>query len=156
VADEFTEKLVAEAKARNVGNGMNDGVNMGPAVSAGELEGNLDYIKIANAEGAECVWGGERLGEGELEHGHFMSPAVIANVKNSMRIAQEEVFGPVVGVVKCGDFDEAIALANDIEYGLSASIITRRPNRGRRREDQPNLNRPRPASPLRRRETFQH
>ncbi len=125
VADEFTEKLVAEAQARTVGNGMNDGITMGPAVSASELDGNLDYIKIANDEGAECVWGGERLGEGELEHGHFMSPAVIANVKNSMRIAQEEVFGPVVGVVKCGDFDEAIALANDIEYGLSASIITR-------------------------------
>jgi aldehyde dehydrogenase (NAD+) len=71
------------------------------------------------------VWGGERLGEGDLEYGHFMSPAVIANVKNSMRIAQEEVFGPVVSVVKCGDFDEAIALANDIEYGLSSSIITR-------------------------------
>ena len=125
VADEFTEKLVEQAKARNVGNGMTDGVTMGPAVSAGELKGNLDYIKIANDEGAECVWGGERLSEGDLEHGHFMSPAVIANVKNSMRIAQEEVFGPVVSVVKCGDFDEAIALANDIEYGLSASIITR-------------------------------
>ncbi|MBC8326522.1 MAG: aldehyde dehydrogenase family protein [Verrucomicrobia subdivision 3 bacterium] len=136
VADEFTEKLIAEAQSRNVGNGMNDGVTMGPAVSAGELDGNLDYIKIANDEGAECVWGGERLGEGDLEHGHFMSPAVIANVKNSMRIAQEEVFGPVVGVVKAGDFDEAIALANDIEYGLSASIITRDITKAMRYTDQ--------------------
>ena len=136
VADEFTEKLVEQAKARNVGNGMADGVTMGPAVSASELDGNLDYIKIANDEGAECVWGGERLGEGDLEHGHFMSPAVIANVKNSMRIAQEEVFGPVVGVVKCGDFDEAIALANDIEYGLSASIITRDITKAMRYTDQ--------------------
>ncbi len=136
VADEFTEKLVAQAQARNVGNGMTEGVTMGPAVSASELDGNLDYIKIANDEGAECVWGGERLGEGDLEHGHFMSPAVIANVKNSMRIAQEEVFGPVVGVVKAGDFDEAIALANDIEYGLSASIITRDINKAMRYTDQ--------------------
>jgi len=136
IADAFTEKLIDQAKARNVGNGLNDGVTMGPAVSAGELESNLDYIKIANDEGAECVWGGERLGEGELEHGHFMSPAVIANVKNSMRIAQEEVFGPVVGVVKAGDFDEAIALANDIEYGLSASIITRDINLAMRYTDQ--------------------
>ena len=122
VADEFTEKLVEQAKARNVGNGMVDGITMGPAVSAGELKGNLDYIKIAN--------------DGDLEHGHFMSPAVIANVKNSMRIAQEEVFGPVVGVVKCGDFDEAIALANDIEYGLSASIITRDITKAMRYTDQ--------------------
>ena len=136
VAQEFTEKLVTEAQSRNVGNGMSDGVTMGPAVCASELDGNLDYIKIANDEGAECVWGGERLGEGDLEHGHFMSPAVIANVKNDMRIAQEEVFGPVVGVVKSGDFDEAIALANDIEYGLSASIITRDINKAMRYTDQ--------------------
>ena len=136
VADEFTEKLVAEAKARNVGNGMQEGVTMGPAVCASELEGNLGYIKIAKDEGAELCWGGDRLGEGDLEHGHFMSPAVIGNVKNDMRIAQEEVFGPVIGVVKSGDFDEAIALANDIEYGLSASIITRDINKAMRYTDQ--------------------
>jgi len=136
VADEFTEKLVAEAQARNVGNGLSEGVNMGPAVCAAELDGNLDYIKVAQDEGAECVWGGERLGEGDLEHGHFMSPAVIANVKNDMRIAQEEVFGPVIGVVKSGGFEEAISLANDIEYGLSASIITRDINKAMRYTDQ--------------------
>jgi len=136
VADEFTEKLVAEAQARNVGNGLTEGVNMGPAVCAAELDGNLDYIKVAQDEGAECVWGGERLGEGDLEHGHFMSPAVIANVKNDMRIAQEEVFGPVIGVVKSGGFEEAISLANDIEYGLSASIITRDINKAMRYTDQ--------------------
>ena len=136
VADEFTEKLMAEAKSRNVGNGMHDGVTMGPAVCASELEGNLDYVKIAQDEGAELCWGGERLGDGDLEHGHFMSPAVIGNVKNDMRIAQEEVFGPVVGVVKAGDFDEAISLANDIEYGLSASIITRDLNKAMRYTDQ--------------------
>ena len=136
VAQEFTEKLVLEAQARNVGNGMNDGVNMGPAVSAGELDGNLDYVKIAQDEGAELCWGGERLGEGDLEHGHFMSPAVVGKVKNNSRLAQEEVFGPVVGVVQSGDFDEAIALANDIEYGLSASIITRDINKAMRYTDQ--------------------
>ena len=130
------KKLVAEAKARNVGNGMQEGVTMGPAVCASELEGNLDYIKIAQEEGAELCWGGDRLGEGDLEHGHFMSPAVIGNVKNDSRIAQEEVFGPVIGVVKSGDFDEAIALANDIEYGLSASIITRDINKAMRYTDQ--------------------
>ena len=109
---------------------------MGPAVCAAELDGNLDYIKVAQDEGAELCWGGERLGEGDLEHGHFMSPAVIANVKNDMRIAQEEVFGPVIGVVKSGGFEEAISLANDIEYGLSASIITRDINKAMRYTDQ--------------------
>ena len=121
VADEFTEKLIAEAQARKVGNGLHDGVTMGPAVCASELESTLDYLQIAKDEGAEVLWGGERLTDGDLEHGHFISPAVIGNVKNDMRIAQEEVFGPAISVVKAGDFDEAVALANDIEFGLSAS-----------------------------------
>ena len=135
VADEFTEKLIAEAKSRKVGNGLAEGVNMGPAVSAAELEGNFEYLQIAKDEGAEVLWGGDRLTEGDLEHGHFMSPAVIGGVKNTMRIAQEEVFGPVIGVVKAGDFDEAIELANDIEYGLSASIITRDINKAMKYTD---------------------
>mgnify|MGYP001466016213 FL=1 len=135
VADEFTEKLIAEAKSRKVGNGLAEGVNMGPAVSAAELEGNFEYLQIAKDEGAEVLWGGDRLTEGDLEHGHFMSPAVIGGVKNTMRIAQEEVFGPVIGVVKAGDFDESIELANDIEYGLSASIITRDINKAMKYTD---------------------
>ena len=135
VADEFTEKLIAEAKSRKVGNGLAEGVNMGPAVSAAELEGNFEYLQIAKDEGAEVLCGGARLTEGDLEHGHFMSPAVIGGVKNTMRIAQEEVFGPVIGVVKAGDFDEAIELANDIEYGLSASIITRDINKAMKYTD---------------------
>jgi len=135
VAEEFTEKLIVEAQSRNVGNGLTEGVNMGPAVSAAELDGNLEYLQIAKNEGAEVLWGGDRLTEGDLEHGHFMSPAVIGNVKNSMRIAQEEVFGPVISVIKAGDFDEAINVANDIEYGLSASIITHDINKAMRYTD---------------------
>ena len=135
VADEFTEKLIAEAQARKVGNGLHDGVTMGPAVCASELESTLDYLQIAKDEGAEVLWGGERLTDGDLEHGHFISPAVIGNVKNDMRIAQEEVFGPAISVVKAGDFDEAVALANDIEFGLSASIVTRDINKAMRYTD---------------------
>ena len=118
-----------------MGNGLHDGVTMGPAVCASELESTLDYLQIAKDEGAEVLWGGERLTDGDLKHGHFISPAVIGNVKNDMRIAQEEVFGPAISVVKAGDFDEAVALANDIEFGLSASIVTRDINKAMRYTD---------------------
>ncbi len=125
IAAAFTEKLVEKARAIKVGNGLHAGVTMGPAVNAAELKGNLDYVKVARDEGAELVWGGQRLDGDGLEHGHFMSPAVLTGVKPGARIAQEEVFGPVMAVIEAGGFDEALAIANGIEYGLSASVITR-------------------------------
>jgi acyl-CoA reductase-like NAD-dependent aldehyde dehydrogenase len=121
----FTEKLVATAKAWKVGPGLSAGVQMGPAVNADELQGNFDAIRQAQSDGAELLWGGARLSEGDLAHGHFMQPAVIGGVKPSMNIAQEEVFGPVVGVISVDSFDEAIAVANGVKYGLSASLVTR-------------------------------
>ncbi len=121
----FTEKLVAAAKAWKVGPGLAPGVQMGPAVNAEELEGNLSAIAQARNEGAEVAWGGARLMEGELAHGHFMQPAVLTGVRPSMKIAQEEVFGPVVAVLAVDSFDEAIAVANGTAYGLSASLVTR-------------------------------
>ncbi len=135
VADAFTEKLVEKARAFKVGNGLHAGITMGPAVNASELKGNLDYVRIAQEEGAELCWGGQRLDGAEHEHGHFMTPAVLSKVKPNARIAQEEVFGPVLGVITAGDFDEAIAIANGIEYGLSASIITRDINKAMRYTD---------------------
>lgn len=125
VVEEFTAKLVAKAKAIKVGNGMTEGVNMGPAVNKQEFEGNLEYIKIAQEEGAAVVCGGNALTEGDLAHGYFMEPTVIGGVTPDMRIAQEEVFGPVVAVIAVEDFEEAIAVANQVEFGLSASIVTR-------------------------------
>ena len=93
VVEEFTAKLVAKAKAITVGNGMADGVNMGPAVNKQEFDGNLEYVKIAQEEGATVVCGGNALTEGDLEHGYYMEPTVIGGVTPGMRIAQEEVFG---------------------------------------------------------------
>ena len=121
----FTEKLIAQAKGWKVGPGLAAGVQMGPAVSEAELQGNLDYLQIARAEGAKLLWGGERLTEGDLAHGWFMQPAVIGDVTPSMRIAREEVFGPVVAVIAVDSFDEALAVANSVDVGLSASLVTR-------------------------------
>lgn len=121
----FTEKLIALAKSWKVGPGLAAGVQMGPAVNEAELQGNFDAITQAQSEGAELLWGGARLTEGDLAHGWFMQPAVLGSVTPTMRIAREEVFGPVVGILAVDSFDEAIQVANGVEYGLSASLITR-------------------------------
>jgi aldehyde dehydrogenase (NAD+) len=125
VAAQFTEKLVAKARALKVGNGLTAGIEMGPAVNQQQLEGNFDYIKIAQKDGAKLVYGGERLLEGDLSNGYFMQPAVLADVAPKMRIACEEVFGPVVAVIAADNFDEALSVANGLDVGLSASIVTR-------------------------------
>ncbi len=125
VAEAFMQKLVEKAKAIKVGNGLHDGVTMGPAVNEQEFNGNLEYIGIAQKEGATLIHGGKRLTAGDLAHGFFMEPAILGNVTPTMRIALEEVFGPVVAVMPVENFDEAIAVANGVDVGLSASIVTR-------------------------------
>ncbi len=125
VVEPFIEKLAAKAKALKVGNGLTQGVEMGPAVNQQELDGNFEHIQHAQREGAKVVVGGQRLSEGELAQGFFMSPAVLRDVTPKMRIAREEVFGPVVAVMAVENFDEALALANSLDVGLSASIVTR-------------------------------
>jgi aldehyde dehydrogenase (NAD+) len=121
----FTERLVARARALKVGNGLEPGTDLGPAVSEAQLTGNLDYVKIALGEGARLLCGGQRLTDGALARGHFMQPTVLGDVTPSMRIAREEVFGPVVAVLAVEDFEEALTVANGVEVGLSASLVTR-------------------------------
>ena len=125
VAESFTQKLIEKAKAVVVGNGLKQGVTMGPAVNEQEFKGNFDYIEIAKKEGAKVVHGGARLNDGELAHGYFMEPTIIGSVTPSMRIAREEVFGPVIAVIAVENFEEAVSVANGIDVGLSASIVTR-------------------------------
>ncbi len=125
VAPEFTAKLAARARTWKVGPGWGPGVEMGPAVNEQELLGNLQHVQRAIDEGATLVAGGNRLTEGDLVHGFFMEPTVISGVTPSMGLAQEEVFGPVVAVLSVADFDEAIRVANGVDVGLSASIVTR-------------------------------
>ncbi len=125
VAGALTEKIAAKAKALKVGNGLTAGVEMGPAVNQQELDGNFQFVEGALKEGAELVCGGKRLNEGDLGHGFFMQPTLLTNVTAAMRIAREEVFGPVVAVMPVSDFEEALSVANGVEVGLSASIVTR-------------------------------
>ena len=125
VAEQFTQKLIEKAKAIVVGNGLKQGVTMGPAVNEQEFKGNFDYIDIAKNEGGIVTYGGARLNDGELAHGYFMQPTIITGVTPSMRIAKEEVFGPVIAIIAVENFDEAIAVANGVDVGLSASIVTR-------------------------------
>ena len=125
VASTLTEKIAARAKALKVGNGLQQGIEMGPAVNQQELDGNFEFVDSALKEGAELVCGGKRLSTGDLAHGFFMEPTVIGNVTPKMRIAREEVFGPVVAIMPVENFDEALAVANGVDVGLSASIVTR-------------------------------
>ena len=125
VLEAFTEKLVAKTRALKVGPGLQPGVDMGPAVNPQELEGNFQHIAAAVKEGAKLLLGGERLTEGDLQHGLFMQPTLLGSVTPSMRIAREEVFGPVVAIIPVESFDEAIAVANGVDVGLSASLVTR-------------------------------
>jgi aldehyde dehydrogenase (NAD+) len=129
VYDQFVEKLAGRAKTLKVGNGLDAGVQMGPSVSASQLETVKSYVKIGKDEGAKLVAGGNALTDGDYAKGFFHEPTVFADVKRDMRIAQEEIFGPVTAVIRCDSFEEAISIGNGVRYGLSASIYTRDVNR---------------------------
>jgi len=102
---------------------------MGPAINQKQLETDLNYVGIGKSEGAKMVCGGNRLDKGEHQHGFFMEPTVFTDVDPKMRIAQEEIFGPVVGIIPCDGMDDAIEIANGIEYGLSSAIYTKDVNK---------------------------
>jgi aldehyde dehydrogenase (NAD+) len=125
VIEPFTERLLEKARTLKVGNGLSPDVEMGPAVSQQQLASNLEYVNIALREGAKLIFGGQRLTDREFAHGHFMQPTVLGAVKPGMRIAREEVFGPVIALLTVEDFAEALAVANGVDMGLSASIVTR-------------------------------
>ncbi len=120
IADEFAEALTDAARNLKVGNGLESGTQMGPAVSEDQLQTDLEYIQIGQAEGAKLLAGGGRARDG----GYFVQPTVFDFVEPKMRIAQEEIFGPVIGIMRARDFDDAIAKANAIGFGLSAGIVT--------------------------------
>ena len=126
---DFVDRFVARAKKLRIGNGLDETVEMGPAVNENQLKTDLNYIDIAKAEGAKMVCGGNRLDQGEYQYGWFLEPTVFIDVDPKMRIAQEEVFGPVVAIIPCDGLEDAIEIANNIEYGLSSALYTKDVNR---------------------------
>ena len=121
IYDEFAARLVASTTALRVGDALDATTQIGPAVSESQLASNLRYVDVARNEGAEVI-GGEPL---ELaKRGFYQQPALFLNVDNDKRVCREEIFGPCAAVIKAGDFDEALAIANDTEFGLCAGICT--------------------------------
>jgi aldehyde dehydrogenase (NAD+) len=129
VHDRFVEQFVARAKALRVGNGLDPATQVGPSISEKQLQKVMSYVEIGRQEGATLACGGQRLSGGAYANGFFHEPTIFTNVTPRMRIAREEIFGPVVSVIKCRSLDEAIAIGNDVIYGLSASIYTQDVNR---------------------------
>jgi aldehyde dehydrogenase (NAD+) len=125
VADSLIERLVDKAKSLRLGHGLDPETQMGPLISAQHRQRVLGYVEAATGEGAHVVTGGSPAVVEGLGGGYFVEPTVISGVGNGMRIAQEEIFGPVLSVIPWKDVDELAGLANDVQYGLAAGIWTR-------------------------------
>jgi aldehyde dehydrogenase (NAD+) len=122
VHDAFVERMVEGMKKLKVDHALKDGTVIGPVVDESQMAQDEKYIQIARDEGGELAWGGERLNRDTK--GHYLSPALFVGTNNNQRINREEVFGPVASVIKVDGYDEALAVANDTQFGLSSGIIT--------------------------------
>jgi aldehyde dehydrogenase (NAD+) len=125
ILDRFTSALVERTRTLKVGNGLEAGIEIGPSIDDKQLATVLDYVGIGAGEGAKVVTGGARLTDGAYSRGYFSSPAVLTDVAPEMRVAQEEIFGPVLAVMPAQSLDHAVELANGIRFGLSAAVCTR-------------------------------
>jgi len=124
IHDQFVERLLALARTAKIGDPMNPGTQVGPITNKPQLEKVLNYIDIAKGEGAKPLIGGKRPSLPECGDGWFVEPTIFGGVNNSMRIAQEEVFGPVLSIIPFKDEEEAVAIGNDVVYGLAAGVWT--------------------------------
>ncbi|HEY8203230.1 MAG TPA: aldehyde dehydrogenase family protein [Pyrinomonadaceae bacterium] len=130
VYKQFSKKLVNRAQASRIGNGADRAVDVGPVINAAAIEKIMSYIAIGqNEDRATLACGGHQLTKGEYAHGYYIEPTVFTDVTPDMRIAQEEIFGPVTAVIPARSLDEAIEIANGVQYGLSAAIYTQDVNR---------------------------
>ena len=125
----FVQEFVRRAKSLVIGDGLRDETQMGPSISDTQLETVTKYVRIGQEEGATLACGGKRLDSGSHAKGFFHEPTIFTDVAPRMRIAREEIFGPVVSVIPCTSLEEAVRIGNDVEYGLSASIYTQDINR---------------------------
>lgn len=124
IYEEMLSRLIQHANALALGDGSKAGVNVGPLINQKQLDRVLNYIEIGKKEGAALLLGGTRDTSGDLSKGFFVRPTVFGNVTRTMKIFQEEIFGPVLSVIRISSLDEAVAIANDSSYGLSSSIYT--------------------------------
>jgi acyl-CoA reductase-like NAD-dependent aldehyde dehydrogenase len=128
VQKELVDRLVARAGGMRLGNGLDETVQIGPIVSEGQLNTIHNYVGVGQQEGAKLAVGGNVMRDGELAKGFFHEPTIFDDVKANMRIAQEEIFGPVTAMIPVDSLDEAIDVVNGVQYGLSASIFTQNVN----------------------------
>jgi aldehyde dehydrogenase (NAD+) len=129
VYDDLQAKLVERTEQLRLGDGLDEEIDVGPVINRAALEKIHSYTEIGQNEGATLVTGGEVARENGLDKGNFYRPTIFADVEPGMRIAQEEIFGPTTALIRAGNVDEAIRIANGIEYGLSSSIFTRDVNK---------------------------
>ncbi len=127
--DAFVEQFVARARSLVVGDGLDEQTQVGPSNSESQLATVMKYVEIGKAEGARLACGGHRLTDGAYARGYFHQPTIFVDVDPKMRVAREEIFGPVVSVMRCGSLEDAIAIGNGVDYGLSASVYTQDINR---------------------------
>jgi len=128
VYKEFVDRFVARTRRLKVGNGLDPSVQVGPLINEGQRETVESYVEVGKNEGAQLLCGGERLTGGEYDPGWFYAPTIFGDCDPQMRIAQEEIFGPVVSVIPCDDLDHAMAIGNAVAFGLSSSLYTRNVN----------------------------
>jgi aldehyde dehydrogenase (NAD+) len=124
IHDDFLSRLVQRARALTLGDGRRDGTDVGPLVNEAAVKKVERYVDIGVAEGADLLMGGRRATGKGLEKGYFFEPTIFARVEQGMRIEQEEIFGPVLSVVRFKTADEAFAINNGVKYGLSSSVYT--------------------------------
>jgi aldehyde dehydrogenase (NAD+) len=122
IHDAFVEAVIRRLERIRVGHALDPDIDIGPVAEEKQLRSNLDYIQTGKAEGAELAFGGEPLQR--TTQGFYMQPALFVQARNDMRIAREEIFGPVACVVFAADYEEALAIANDTQFGLSSGIVT--------------------------------
>lgn len=129
VKEELEQRLLTEMEKLTIGNGLDESIKVGPIINEAGMEKIKKYMEIGKAEGAKLLAGGYALTEGELAKGNYFAPTLFTNVTSDMRIAQEEIFGPVVSLIPVSSFEEAIKVNNSVTYGLSSSIFTSDVNR---------------------------
>ena len=125
IYDQFMDQLLDRTSKLKIGDGLDPEVDISPLSSESQLQKVMDYIGIGTEEGARLAYGGHALSDGDYSQGYYVEPTIFTEVTSDMRIAQEEIFGPVLTVFRAEDLDDAVRISNDVQFGLSSSVYTR-------------------------------